>query len=86
MVRDEAHRFAITRHRAQRGKSQLLSTLDNIPGVGEKRKKLLLKHFGSIKKIAVATINELNSIMGIDQRTAQAIVNYFANIKRENHR
>jgi excinuclease ABC subunit C len=76
-VRDEAHRFAITRHRTQRGKNQLHSTLDNIPGVGDSRKKLLLKHFGSIKRIIGASLNDLHSIKGLDKRTAQAIFDYF---------
>jgi excinuclease ABC subunit C len=77
-IRDEAHRFAITQHRTRRGKESLKSTLDHIPGVGETRRKILLKHFGTIEKIASASKEELLSVKGIDKRTAEAIVNYFS--------
>lgn len=49
-IQDEVHRFAISFHREQRGKSMVTSKLDSIPGIGEKRRKMLLKHFGSVKK------------------------------------
>lgn len=58
-IQDEVHRFAITFHRQLRGKSAFQSLLDEIPGIGEKRKKALLKHFGSVKKMKEATIEEL---------------------------
>ncbi|MBA2873715.1 excinuclease ABC subunit UvrC [Thermaerobacillus caldiproteolyticus] len=58
-IQDEVHRFAITFHRQMRGKSLFQSVLDDIPGVGEKRKKALLKHFGSIKNMKEATVEEL---------------------------
>jgi excinuclease ABC subunit C len=58
-IQDEVHRFAITFHRQVRGKSLFQSVLDGIPGVGEKRKKALLKHFGSIKNMKEATVEEL---------------------------
>lgn len=58
-IQDEVHRFAITFHRQVRSKSSFQSILDDIPGVGEKRKKALLKHFGSVKKMKEATIEEL---------------------------
>lgn len=58
-IQDEVHRFAVTFHRQTRGKTMLRSVLDDIPGVGEKRKKALLKHFGSIKNIKEATVEEL---------------------------
>ncbi|MDF0726710.1 excinuclease ABC subunit UvrC [Cytobacillus sp. S13-E01] len=58
-IQDEVHRFAITFHRQIRGKSAFKSVLDDIPGVGEKRKKALLKHFGSIKKLREASIEEI---------------------------
>jgi excinuclease ABC subunit C len=61
-IQDEVHRFAITFHRQTRGKSAFQSLLDNIPGVGEKRKKLLLKHFGSVKKMKEAAPEEFISI------------------------
>lgn len=71
-IQDEVHRFAITFHRQQRGKSAFQSALDDIPGVGEKRKKQLLKHFGSVKKIAEATVDELHEL-GIPIQVATAI-------------
>lgn len=58
-IQDEVHRFAITFHRQTRGKSLFQSVLDDIPGVGEKRKKALLKHFGSVKNMKEATVEEL---------------------------
>lgn len=58
-IQDEVHRFAITFHRQTRGKSLFQSVLDDIPGVGEKRKKALLKHFGSVKNMIEATVEEL---------------------------
>ncbi|REK55819.1 MAG: excinuclease ABC subunit C [Geobacillus sp.] len=58
-IQDEVHRFAVTFHRQTRGKTMLRSVLDDIPGVGEKRKKALLKHFGSIKNMREATVEEL---------------------------
>uniref|UniRef100_C5D5N6 UvrABC system protein C n=1 Tax=Geobacillus sp. (strain WCH70) TaxID=471223 RepID=C5D5N6_GEOSW len=58
-IQDEVHRFAITFHRQARGKTMFRSVLDDIPGVGEKRKKALLKHFGSIKNMKEATVEEL---------------------------
>ncbi|MBT2693107.1 excinuclease ABC subunit UvrC [Bacillus sp. ISL-55] len=60
-IQDEVHRFAITFHRQLRGKSAFQSLLDDIPGIGEKRKKALLKHFGSVKKMREATLEELNA-------------------------
>ncbi|MFD3445386.1 excinuclease ABC subunit UvrC [Microbacteriaceae bacterium 4G12] len=58
-IQDEVHRFAITFHRHIHGKSMIQSILDDIPGVGEKRKKALLKHFGSVKKLREATVEEM---------------------------
>ncbi len=58
-IQDEVHRFAVTFHRQTRGKTMFRSVLDDIPGVGEKRKKALLKHFGSIKNMKEATVEEL---------------------------
>ncbi|MET3697339.1 excinuclease ABC subunit C [Bacillus oleivorans] len=72
-IQDEVHRFAITFHREQRGKHAFQSALDDIPGVGEKRKKMLLKHFGSVKKIGEATIEELHEI-GIPIQVAEALL------------
>lgn len=61
-IQDEVHRFAITFHREQRGKSMVTSKLDSIPGIGEKRRKLLLKHFGSLKKIREASIEDFRPL------------------------
>ncbi len=71
-IQDEVHRFAITFHRQIRGKSAFQSVLDDIPGVGEKRKKALLKHFGSIKKLRSATIEEIVEAK-IPRQTAEVI-------------
>jgi len=75
-IRDEAHRFAITFHRKRRTKTALQSELDAIPGIGQKRKAILLKHFKSIKKIREANIKELNALPGISRSTAQAVHRY----------
>ncbi|MGG4491834.1 excinuclease ABC subunit UvrC [Metabacillus idriensis] len=71
-IQDEVHRFAITFHRQTRGKTAFQSILDDIPGVGEKRRKTLLKHFGSVKKMKDASLEELMAA-GIPANTAQLI-------------
>lgn len=75
-MQDEAHRFAITYHRSLRGKRNLASILDDIPGVGEKRKKNLLKHFGSFTKIKEASVEELAEVEGIHHTVAEEIYSY----------
>ena len=72
-LRDEAHRFAITYHRQLRAKERLSSPLDTIPGVGPSRRKALLRHFGSLKRVRAATLEELRQVSGITQTTAEAI-------------
>ena len=72
-VRDEAHRFAITHHRGRRSESMVESLLDEVPGLGEVRRKTLLKHFGSLKKLRAAT-DELAPVPGFGPRLAAAIV------------
>ncbi|MCU9614138.1 excinuclease ABC subunit UvrC [Caldibacillus lycopersici] len=72
-IQDEVHRFAITFHRQLRGKSMFQSILDDIPGIGEKRKKLLMKHFGSVKKMKEAAIEEYIEI-GIPKNVADEII------------
>jgi excinuclease ABC subunit C len=77
-IQDEVHRFAITFHRQLRGKSAFQSLLDDIPGIGEKRKKALLKHFGSVKKMREATIEELTA-GGLPVLVAQELYNKLQN-------
>ncbi|MFF8692276.1 excinuclease ABC subunit UvrC [Streptomyces sp. NPDC015144] len=72
-VRDEAHRFAITYQRAKRAKRIRSSPLDAISGLGETRKQALIKHFGSVKKLKQATIDEICEVPGIGRRTAESV-------------
>jgi excinuclease ABC subunit C len=76
-VRDEAHRFAITYHRKLREKRAVKSELDDIPGIGEVRKKVLLRHFGSIEKIKQATEEELAAVKGVGRKAAEEIVGFY---------
>lgn len=76
-LRDEAHRFAIGTHRAKRQKKITKSSLDDIPGVGAKRKKALLQRFGSAKAVERASINDLKAVEGIDDVIAQTIYDYY---------
>ncbi|MEM9494016.1 MAG: helix-hairpin-helix domain-containing protein, partial [Myxococcota bacterium] len=76
-IRDEAHRFANTFHRQQRKRSTLRSTLDDIPGIGAKRRKLLLRHFGSLKAIKNASLDELAELPGMSRTAAQAVREHF---------
>ena len=72
-VRDEAHRFAITYHRKLRGKAQTRSVLDAIPGVGPKRKRALLRKFGSVKGVRDASLAEVAATIGFTQRLAETV-------------
>ena len=72
-IRDEAHRFAITHHRSRRSRTMVESLLDDVQGLGEVRRKTLIKHFGSLKKLRTATIEEIAEVPGIGVRTATAI-------------
>ncbi|SDW16108.1 Excinuclease ABC subunit C [Saccharopolyspora shandongensis] len=72
-VRDEAHRFAIGYHRKKRGKRMTSSTLDAIPGLGETRRAALLKHFGSVRKLRQAGVDEIAEVPGIGRRTAETV-------------
>jgi len=78
-ARDEAHRFAISYHRKLRHKEGITSALDNIPGVGLKRKKALLKKFGSIKAIKEASLEELSQTGGMTSALAQKVKEYLVN-------
>lgn len=73
-IRDEAHRFAITHHRKLRSRGTVGSALDEISGVGEKRRRELLKHFGSLRRIKEATVAELASLPGISPTLAERIL------------
>ncbi|MCX5133873.1 MULTISPECIES: excinuclease ABC subunit UvrC [unclassified Streptomyces] len=72
-VRDEAHRFAITYQRAKRAKRFRSGPLDDVPGLGESRKQALIKHFGSVKKLRSATIDQICEVPGIGRKTAETI-------------
>ncbi len=72
-VRDEAHRFAITFHRQRRSKAMTVSALDGIPGLGESRRKALLRHYGSVKKLRAASAHEIQQVNGIGPGLAATI-------------
>ena len=76
-IRDEAHRFAISYHKKIREKEGLYSSLDDIPGIGPRRKQQLLKHFGSLDRIAEATVEELQAVSKLNKGLAQEIFNFF---------
>ncbi|EEK71340.1 excinuclease ABC subunit C [Bacillus mycoides] len=79
-IQDEVHRFAITFHRQLHGKSVIQSALDDIPGIGDKRKKVLLKHFGSLKKMKEASISEFVEA-GMPKNVAETIYTYLTDKK-----
>jgi excinuclease ABC subunit C len=72
-VRDEAHRFAIAYHRQKRAKRMTMSALDDVPGLGQTRRAVLIKHFGSLKRVRAASIDEISEVPGIGRTTAQAV-------------
>ncbi|WP_152559136.1 excinuclease ABC subunit UvrC [Tumebacillus flagellatus] len=76
-IQDEVHRFAITFHRETKGKNAFRSVLDDIPGVGEKRRKALLKHFGSVQAMKAASVEEYRQA-GIGDKLAREILNFLA--------
>jgi excinuclease ABC subunit C len=77
-VRDEAHRFAITYHRQRRSKSMIDSLLDGVAGLGPARRKALLNHFGSLKKLRAATEDEIAAVPGMGPQLARAVVQALA--------
>lgn len=76
-LRDEAHRFAIAHHRKLRNSSTLHSVLEDVPGIGQQRRKSLLRHFGSLKKVKEATLPELEAVPGLPQTAARLIYETF---------
>jgi excinuclease ABC subunit C len=72
-VRDEAHRFAITHHRQRRSQSMVASRLDDVPGLGERKRAVLLKHFGSLRKLRAAGVDEIAAVPGFGPRSAAAV-------------
>ncbi len=76
-IRDEAHRFANTYHRQRRSKATLRSSLDDIPGIGTKRRRQLLRHFGSLKRIRAATVEDLAAVDGMNHKAAEAVRRFF---------
>ena len=76
-VRDEAHRFAITTHRAGRAKTLVRSELDDIDGVGAARKRALLNHFGSARGVKQAGLTDLEAVPGINRETARRVYAHF---------
>ena len=73
-VRDEAHRFAITYHRQRRSKGMTSSALDDVPGLGPARRAALLRHFGSVRKLRAASVEEIAALPGFGERTAAAVL------------
>ncbi len=76
-IRDEAHRFAIEYNRKVRGKRTIKSALDKLEGIGPKRREILLKHFGSVKKIREATLEELSAVKGVPKPVAEKVYRAF---------
>jgi len=76
-LRDEAHRFAITAHRSRRSKSSIKSIFDDIKGIGPKRKKELLLHFGTIQKIKSASLHELKQVKTIPSKKLEELYEFF---------
>ena len=80
-VRDEAHRFAIAYHRKLREKKAVKSELDDIPGIGETRKKALLRHFGSVAKVRESGVEDLAGVKGMSKKAAEEVINFFRGIR-----
>ncbi len=76
-IRDEAHRFAISAHRVKRKKGLKKSLLDQISGIGSIRKRALLNHFGSARAVEAASLDEIKSVEGVEEKVAKKIYNFF---------
>ena len=75
-VRDEAHRFAIIHHRTLRGRASIASRLDGVPGVGEKRRKAILKHFKTVEALMDASPEDIAQAPGVPKGVAEAVYKY----------
>jgi excinuclease ABC subunit C len=80
-IRDEAHRFGITYHRKVRSERTFKSVLDEIPGIGPKRKQALLKHFGSVRAISAASVDELAALEGMTRDAAEKVKEYIGRVE-----
>ena len=76
-IRDESHRFAISAHRSKRKKALSKSLLDQIEGIGSIRKRSLLNHFGSARAVESASLDEIKSVEGVEEKVAKKIYNFF---------
>ena len=80
-LRNEAHRFGITFHRDKRSKASLVSSMDNIPGIGEKTMETLIKHFKSVKRLKLASVKDIEAIVGVSR--AKKVVEYYSKLVKE---
>lgn len=76
-IQDEAHRFAIEYHRSLRSKGQVRSILDDIEGIGDTRRKALMRHFKSIEAVKEADVETLSQVPGMNRRAAESVWNFF---------
>ena len=76
-IQEEAHRFAISYHKSLRSKTTVKSALDDIPGIGPARRRSLLKHFGSLKSIKKASMEELEGVQGMNKKVAEVVYYFF---------
>ena len=76
-IQDEAHRFAIEYHRSLRSKHQVRSILDDIQGIGDTRRKALMRHFKSIEAVKEADVESLSQVPGMNRKAAESVYNYF---------
>ena len=83
-VRDESHRFAIIHHRALRGRASIASKLDGIPGVGEKRRRAILKHFKTVEALRTASLDEVKQVPGLPEKVAEAVWRFMREDGAEN--